>query len=46
VLFRSSHNNPVTSGFVTKPEDWKYSSARNYQEDTTVLEIDYTGFLG
>jgi putative transposase len=41
-----SHNNPVTSGFVTKPEDWKYSSARNYQEDTTVLEIDYTGFLG
>ena len=40
------HNNPVVSGFVTKTEDWKYSSARNYQEDTTVLEIDYTGFLG
>ncbi|MDC1540395.1 transposase [Flavobacteriaceae bacterium] len=34
------HNNPVESGFVTDPVDWKYSSARNYQEDQTVLEID------
>ena len=34
------HNNPVESGFVTNPIDWKYSSARNYQEDQTVLEID------
>nr|WP_069677491.1 transposase [Formosa sp. Hel1_33_131] len=34
------HNNPVESGFVTDPIDWKYSSARNYQEDQTVLEID------
>ena len=33
-------NNPVESGFVTDPIDWKYSSARNYQEDQTVLEID------
>jgi len=24
------HNNPVVSGFVTKPEDWKYSSAGDY----------------
>lgn len=31
------HNNPVESGFVTDPVDWKYSSARNYQEDQTVL---------
>ena len=23
------HNNPVESGFVTDPIDWKYSSARN-----------------
>ncbi len=34
------HNNPVEAGFVTDPIDWKYSSARNYQEDQTVLEID------
>lgn len=34
------HNNPVEMGFVTNPIDWKYSSARNYQEDQTVLEID------
>ena len=35
------HNNPVLSGFVTQPEHWKYSSARNYiNEDQSVLEID------
>jgi len=39
------HNNPVESGFVTNPIDWKYSSARNYQGDKTILEIDSVGFL-
>ncbi|AUP77593.1 REP-associated tyrosine transposase [Flavivirga eckloniae] len=34
------HNNPVEAGFVTNPIDWKYSSARNYQEDQTILKID------
>ncbi|MBD77714.1 MAG: transposase [Crocinitomicaceae bacterium] len=34
------HNNPVVAGFVTNPVDWKYSSARNYQDDETVLSID------
>lgn len=34
------HQNPVVSGFVTDPLDWKYSSARNYNNDQTVLEID------
>lgn len=34
------HNNPVKGGFVTKPVEWKYSSARNYSGDQTVLEID------
>ena len=38
------HNNPVVSGFVTNPIDWKYSSARNYQDDNTVLEIDNVVF--
>ncbi|TCI85058.1 REP-associated tyrosine transposase [Tenacibaculum sp. M341] len=40
------HNNPVKSGFVTSPEDWKYSSAKNFQEDNTVLRIDDVGFIG
>lgn len=39
------HNNPVVSGFVSNTVDWKYSSARNYQDDNTVLEIDSVGFL-
>jgi putative transposase len=35
------HNNPLETGFVTNPLDWKYSSARNYGDnDQTVLEID------
>lgn len=37
------HNNPVESGFVTDPIDWKYSSARNYAEDDTILKIDNQG---
>jgi REP element-mobilizing transposase RayT len=24
------HQNPVVAGFVTKPEDWKYSSAGDF----------------
>jgi len=40
------HNNPVVSGLVVNSEDWKYSSARNFEEDNTVLEIDDLGFLG
>jgi len=39
------HNNPVESGFVIDPVDRKYSSARNYQENHTVLEIDSDGYL-
>ena len=41
------HNNPVKSGFVTNAVDWKYSSAKNYQEDDTILKIDNEGcFFG
>ncbi|SEK30624.1 REP element-mobilizing transposase RayT [Aquimarina amphilecti] len=39
------HNNPVLSGFVTDPIGWKYSSAKNYQEDHTVLRIDSDGYF-
>jgi putative transposase len=35
------HDNPVTSGFVSLPEDWLYSSARNYANMYSVLEIEY-----
>jgi len=35
------HYNPVKAGFVSKMEDWKYSSARNYLfEDHGVIEIN------
>ena len=37
------HNNPVEQGFVTDPVDWKYSSARNYGDDDSVLKIDNEG---
>ncbi|WP_273567113.1 REP-associated tyrosine transposase [Maribacter halichondriae] len=40
------HNNPVEAGFVTEPTQWKYSSARNFADDHTILEIDEIGFLG
>ncbi len=39
------HSNPIESGFVTNPVDWKYSSARNFQGDHTILQIDEAGFL-
>ena len=39
------HKNPIESGFVTNAVDWKYSSARNFQDDHTILQIDETGFL-
>lgn len=38
-------NNPIKLGFGTRSEDWKYSGARNPQNDCTVLEIDEIGFL-
>ena len=35
------HNNPVRAGIVDKPEDYVYSSARNYAGLRSVLEIDF-----
>jgi hypothetical protein len=32
-------------GFVTDPIDWKYSSARNYAEDESILKIDNEGII-
>jgi len=34
------HYNPVKLGLVDLPEDWRYSSARNYFGQDAVLEID------
>ena len=34
------HNNPVESGFVTKPHFWKHSSAVNYCGELGAIEID------
>ncbi|WP_308990631.1 transposase [Mariniflexile litorale] len=39
------HNNPIENGFVTNAIDWKYSSARNFQDDHTILKIDSVGFF-
>lgn len=34
------HNNPVKAGFVTNPEEWKYSSAKNYYtNEPPILEV-------
>ena len=36
------HLNPVRKGFVIKPEDWKYSSARNWLSgDESIISINY-----
>ena len=35
------HNNPVEAGIVDKPEEYKYSSARNYiNDDQSILYIE------
>ncbi len=35
------HNNPVKKCYVAKPEDWLYSSARNYLlDDDSVIVVD------
>lgn len=40
------HNNPVKAGIVARPEDYKYSSARNYvNEDNSILKVN-TEMLG
>jgi REP element-mobilizing transposase RayT len=35
------HNNPVEKGYVEAPEDWIYSSARNYmRNDQSIIFVD------
>lgn len=33
------HNNPVNRGYVDRPEDWRYSSARNYTNLEALIPI-------
>ncbi|PWU05210.1 MAG: transposase [Bacteroidetes bacterium] len=35
-----THDNPVTAGFVSKPEDWLYSSARDYAGEKGLIKIE------
>ena len=35
------HDNPVRAGWVEKPEDWMYSSARNYSGLVGLIEVDF-----
>ena len=36
------HQNPVQAGFVTKEEDWKYSSARDFYGIKGLVELSYS----
>ncbi len=38
--FNYIHMNPVKAGIVQNPEDYLYSSARNYSEIDYIMEID------
>ena len=38
------HNNPVRSAIVSKPEDYIYSSARNYADLDYLLQVIKTDF--
>lgn len=35
------HHNPVVAGIVSRPEDYIYSSARNYAGETGLLEVEF-----
>jgi REP element-mobilizing transposase RayT len=35
------HQNPVRKGFVEQPEQWKYSSAKNYcKDDHSIIQVE------
>ncbi len=35
------HYNPVEAGFVFKPEDWVWSSTRQYAGENGDIDLDY-----
>gem|GEM_PF-1354414 len=36
------HMNPVMAGFVINPEDWKYSSARDFSGMKRLIELNFS----
>ncbi len=36
------HQNPVQAGFVSRPEDWKYSSARDFCGVKGLVQLSYS----
>ncbi|MEO6838609.1 MAG: transposase [Ginsengibacter sp.] len=36
------HMNPVMAGFVIRPEDWKYSSARDFANLKGLIELNFS----
>jgi len=34
------HFNPVKRGLVSEPEDWLYSSARNFSDRENIFKVD------
>ncbi|MEO6673760.1 MAG: hypothetical protein ABIN93_10055 [Ginsengibacter sp.] len=36
------HQNPVQADFITKPEDWKYSSAGDFCGMKELIELCYS----
>ena len=43
-LLNYIHQNPVRAGWVARPEDWLYSSMRNYTGLPALIEIDVSDF--
>lgn len=35
------HNNPVVSRFVERPRDWRFSSARDYEDEKGEIDITF-----
>ncbi|MEA2042222.1 MAG: hypothetical protein U9N85_06675 [Bacteroidota bacterium] len=40
-----THQNPVRAGIVQYPEDYLYSSARNYADEENILVVSVLSFL-
>ena len=38
-LIEYIHNNPVRKGYVEQPQQWRYSSARNYENMKGMIEV-------
>jgi hypothetical protein len=39
------HLNPIVAGFVSKPEEWKYSTTRDFTERKGLVNLSYNSSL-